>query len=224
MTQSQIQLQDIKNRIAEASLASGREKDSVKLVAVSKTFDIDDIKPVLDSGQRIFGENRVQEAQNKWPQLRQEYPGVELHLIGPLQTNKVREAVALFDVIQTLDRPKLLQALGNEIRKQNKPIKVLIQVNVGREPQKAGVLPEDFASFLTESITQLGSALIGLMCIPPVDQDPNPYFQSLKDLADAHKLPIISMGMSSDFEAAIKMGASHVRVGSAIFGTRPKLV
>ena len=222
MTQSQIQLQDIQSRIAKASVTSGREKDSVKLVAVSKTFDIDDIKPILDLGQRIFGENRVQEAQKKWLHLREAYKGVELHLIGPLQTNKVPEAVALFDVIQTLDRPKLLKVLSDEIRKQNAATKILVQVNIGHEPQKAGVAVEEFDHFIAECKQQLGSALIGLMCIPPVDQDPQPFFLKLKEMANAHDLSVLSMGMSSDFEAAILAGASHVRVGSAIFGTRPK--
>ena len=224
MTQTQDQYSEVKHRVEAAAAASGREPSTVKLVAVSKTFDRADIEPVLQLGHRIFGENRVQEAHRKWSELRSLYEGIELHLIGPLQSNKVREAVELFDVIQTVDRPKLLIALANEIQKQNAQTKLFVQVNTGREPQKAGVLPEQLDQFIGECRGQLGSSLLGLMCIPPADHDPRPHFRLLKDMAKQYHLPMLSMGMSSDFEIAIEEGATCVRVGSAIFGIRPKPV
>jgi PLP dependent protein len=192
----------------------------VTLVAVSKTYDTDHIRPVLEAGHRTFGENRVQEAKQKWPDLRQHYSGIELHLIGPLQSNKAAEAVALFDVIQTIDRPKIAEAIAREIQRQSKPVKLYVQVNTGREAQKAGVLPEDLPAILDQMRITLGLAVEGLMCIPPVDEPPAPHFQMLCNMAKVHRIGKLSMGMSGDFAEAIKQGATHVRVGSAIFGTR----
>jgi PLP dependent protein len=222
MTPSQIQLSLVKERIENAAIKAGRQASDVTLIAVSKTFDIEDIIPLLESGQRVFGENRVQEAQGKWPELRKRYSGIELHLIGPLQTNKVAEAIALFDVIQTLDRPKLLTALAKEIEKQRATTKLLTQVNTGRESQKAGVLPEDLPEFMALASGQFKNQITGLMCIPPFQDDPKPHFSMLNGMAKTYHLPQLSMGMSGDYEAAIAEGATYVRVGSAIFGTRPK--
>jgi PLP dependent protein len=192
----------------------------VQLIAVSKTFEASDIRPVLDAGQRVFGENRVQEAQKKWPQLRTEYSGVELHLIGPLQSNKAAEAVALFDVIQTVDRIKIAEALARECQKQGRSLQYYIQINTGREPQKAGVMPEEADGFITTCRDDLGLNVVGLMCIPPVHEDPRPHFKLLREMAKRNGLQKLSMGMSSDFEIAIAEGATAIRVGSAIFGTR----
>ncbi len=189
------------------------------LVAVSKTHDAETITPALIAGQRIFGENRVQEAQGKWPALRAQYNDIELHLIGPLQTNKVREAVALFDAIHTLDRPKLADALRAEMDKAGRTPFLFIQVNTGEEPQKAGVSPAD-APELIAYARKLGLPLEGLMCIPPVGENPAPHFALLAKIAKEHGLALLSMGMSDDFEIAIRFGATHVRVGSAIFGAR----
>lgn len=189
-----------------------------KLVAVSKTFDADDIAPVLEAGQRIFGENRVQEALGKWPGLRDRFPGVELHLIGPLQSNKAAEAVKLFDVIQTIDRPKIAEAVAKEMAKQGKSLKCFVQVNTGREPQKAGLMPDAVDGFLKTCPVPV----IGLMCIPPAEDDPRPHFKMLKDMAARHGFRELSMGMSGDYEIALEEGATTVRVGSAIFGSRPK--
>lgn len=224
MTPSQIQLSIVKQRIENAAIKAGRQTSDVTLIAVSKTFDTQDIIPLLESGQRVFGENRVQEAQSKWLALRKIYPNIELHLIGPLQTNKVSEAIALFDVIQTLDRPKLLAALTKEIEKQAATTKLLVQVNTGREPQKAGVLPEDLEQFMGLARGQLKNQINGFMCIPPVEDDPKSHFKMLNGLAQTYQLPQLSMGMSGDYAVAIEEGATYVRVGSAIFGTRPKLV
>ena len=223
MTHSQEQLTSVKQRIEKCAIAAGRVPMSVKLIAVSKTFGTTDIKPVLEAGQRSFGENRVQEAQKKWPELRKLYSDIELHLIGPLQSNKVSDAVRLFDVIQTVDRPKLVTGLAHEIKKQNAKIRLLLQVNTGREAQKAGILPEDFETFICEAKKELGEHLVGLMCIPPAQDDPRPHFQMLKSMAERHQFSVLSMGMSSDFEIAIAEGANWVRVGSAIFGVRPKV-
>jgi PLP dependent protein len=220
MTQSQDQLTLVKERIELAAIKAGRKPSDVTLIAVSKTFDAEDIIPILESGHRVFGENRVQEAQKKWPELRQKYPGIELHLIGPLQSNKVSEAVQLFDVIQTVDRPKLVAALVKEIQKRAANTKLFIQVNTGREPQKAGVLPEELGQFMILYSEQLTPHIQGLMCIPPAEDDPTLHFKMLKGMAETYQLPIVSMGMSSDFELAIEEGATCVRVGSAIFGTR----
>ena len=224
MTHSQEQLLSVQKRIEESALLAGRNEKDVRLIAVSKTFETDEIEPVLAAGQRVFGENRVQEAQKKWPQLRTRYADIELHLIGPLQSNKAADAVALFDVIQTVDRPKLVSALSHEMKKQDAKTKLLVQVNTGREVQKAGILPEEFEAFMADAKAQLGDHLIGLMCIPPAEDDPRPHFQMLKSMAKAQHLSVVSMGMSSDFEIAIAEGANWIRVGSAIFGVRPKAI
>jgi PLP dependent protein len=192
----------------------------VTLVAVSKTYDAEHIRPVLEAGHRVFGENRVQEARAKWPDLRQQYEGLELHLIGPLQSNKAAEAVSLFDVIQTIDRPKIAEAVAKEIQRQSKPVALYVQVNTGREAQKAGVLPEDLPAILNLMRNTLGLTVEGLMCIPPAEQPPAPHFKMLRNMASEHSLTKLSMGMSSDFAEAIREGSTHVRVGSAIFGTR----
>jgi PLP dependent protein len=193
---------------------------SVKLVAVSKTFGADAIRPILDAGQRVFGENRVQEALAKWPQLKAEYAEVELHLIGPLQSNKAAEAVALFDVIQTIDRMKIAEALAQEGKRQGRTLAYFVQVNTGLEPQKAGMAPDGVDAFVRVCRDTLQLNVVGLMCIPPVDQDPRPHFKMLRELAGRNGLPQLSMGMSSDFEIAVAEGATVVRVGSAIFGHR----
>ena len=203
--------------ISSAIAAVSRE---VTLVAVSKTYDADHIRPVLDAGHRTFGENRVQEAKQKWPALRQAYPGLELHLIGPLQSNKAAEAVALFDVIQTVDRPKIAEAIAREMQSQSKTVRLYVQVNTGREAQKAGVLPEDLAAILDVMQDTLGLTVEGLMCIPPADEPPATHFVMLRTMAAAHGINNLSMGMSGDFAEAIAEGATHVRVGSAIFGAR----
>jgi pyridoxal phosphate enzyme (YggS family) len=213
-------LEAVRGRIEKAAREVGRDPASVRLVVVSKTFGEADIKPVIAAGQRLFGENRVQEAQAKWPALRNAHPDLELHLIGPLQTNKVRDAVALFDVLHTLDRPKLAHALKAEMTARGKTIRLLVQVNTGEEPQKAGVLPADLPAFLTLVQDELKMEIEGLMCIPPVDEEPAVHFAFLAKLAREHGLPELSMGMSSDFEAAVELGATYVRVGSAIFGSR----
>ncbi len=213
-------LEAVRGRIEKAAREVGRDPASVRLVVVSKTFGEADIKPVIAAGQRLFGENRVQEAQAKWPALRNAHPDLELHLIGPLQTNKVRDAVALFDVLHTLDRPKLAHALKAEMTARGKTIRLLEQVNTGEEPQKAGVLPADLPAFLTLVQDELKMEIEGLMCIPPVDEEPAVHFAFLAKLAREHGLPELSMGMSSDFEAAVELGATYVRVGSAIFGSR----
>lgn len=210
----------VQTAMAQACLKAGRQPSDVTLVAVSKTYDGEHIKPVLDAGHRIFGENRVQEAKQKWPALRQLYSGIELHLIGPLQSNKAAEAVALFDVIQTIDRPKIAEAIAAEMKKQSRRVKLFVQVNTGREPQKAGVMPEEVSAILTLMKVTLGLKVEGLMCIPPVEEDPAQHFKMLKELASTHDLKELSMGMSGDFENAIAEGATHVRVGSAIFGAR----
>lgn len=214
-------LLEIRARMARAEAAAGRAVGSVTLVAVSKTFDADTIRPVLVAGQRIFGENRVQEAQAKWPDLRRTFPGTTLHLIGPLQSNKTAEAVALFDVIQTIDRPKIAMSLASECARQGVRRDFYVQVNIGREPQKAGALPED-ASGLIGLCRALGLSVVGLMAIPPADQNPEPFFTALCAMARKAGLPRISMGMSGDFEAAIACGATDVRIGSALFGGRPQ--
>ena len=206
-------------RRAEADF--GREVGSARLVAVSKTMPADTILLALEAGQRLFGENYVQESGAKWPALRERFPDAELHLIGPLQSNKAREAVALFDVVQSLDRPSLAKALAKEMERQNRRPRLLVQVNTGEEPQKGGVLPRDVDAFLA-SCRDLGLAVEGLMCIPPAEDPPSPHFASLAQMARDHGLAILSMGMSADFEAAIQLGATHVRVGTAIFGARRK--
>jgi pyridoxal phosphate enzyme (YggS family) len=192
----------------------------VTLIAVSKTMPAETIVPVLETGHRVFGENYVQEAKTKWPDLRARFPGVELHLIGPLQSNKAREAVALFDVIHTLDRPSLARELAKEIARAGRGPRLLVQVNTGDEPQKGGVSPGEADAFITACRDAHGLAIEGLMCIPPAEDPPSPHFALLATIAARHDLPVLSMGMSADYEAAIQLGATHVRVGSAIFGAR----
>ncbi len=211
---------DVMARIERAAVKSGRTATDVTLVAVSKTFAAADIDPVLQLGHRVFGENRVQESQGKWPALKQTYPDSSLHLIGPLQTNKVREAVALFDVIETLDREKLAKTLANEIQSSGKSPELFVQVNTGNEPQKAGITPNDTDGFVKQCTETYGLTISGLMCIPPFDEDPTAHFSLLAEIAERNGLARLSMGMSGDFETAIELGATHVRVGSAIFGSR----
>jgi hypothetical protein len=208
-------------RIDAARKAAVKPATATSLIAVTKTHGPEDILPALVAGQRVFGENRVQEAQGKWPALRADYADIELHLIGPLQSNKAREAVMLFDAIHTLDRPKLADVLRAEMDKTGRNPFVFIQVNTGEEPQKAGVGPRE-ADALIAHARGLGLPLKGLMCIPPADDAPAPHFALLQKIAQDHDLPLLSMGMSGDFETAIRFGATHVRVGSAIFGERPK--
>lgn len=203
-----------------AALASRRAAASVTLIAVTKTFGAEDILPLLEAGHRVFGENRVQEAQEKWPALKERFPGIELHLIGPLQSNKAREAVELFDVIETVDRPKIAVTLANEMAKSGITPKLLAQVNTGAEPQKAGVLPEACDAFLAACRQDCGLSIEGLMCIPPVEEAPAPHFALLDKIAQRNGLPWLSMGMSADFDTAVAFGATHVRVGTAIFGSR----
>lgn len=212
----------IKAEIDAALKEAGRAAGAVTVTAVSKTHDADAILPVLEAGHRTFGENRVQEAMAKWPALKARFPDIELRLIGPLQSNKAKEAVQLFDVIETVDRPKLAAALAAEIEKQGRRPRLLIQVNTGEEPQKAGVAPADAASFLAHCRDACGLAIDGLMCIPPAGDDPAPHFALLAKLAKTFGLPALSMGMSGDYLIAAQLGATHVRVGTAIFGARPR--
>lgn len=202
--------------------ASGARRDpaSVELIAVSKTFGADDIRPVIAAGQRAFGENRVQEAQTKWPALRAEFPDLKLHLIGPLQSNKARDAVALFDAIHTIDRPKIAKAVADEMAAQRRKVDLFVQVNTGEEPQKAGVAPRETKAFVAMCRDELRLEIAGLMCIPPVEEEPAVHFAFLAKLARETGVGGLSMGMSGDFETAIAFGATHVRVGSAIFGSR----
>lgn len=220
LTTSSERLASVQHMIAQAEQQAGRPSGDVTLVAVSKTFPADEICGVLDAGQRVFGENRVQEAHGKWPELRERYGDVELHLIGPLQSNKVGDAVSLFDVIETLDREKLARALAAEREKGHELPDLYIQVNTGAEPQKAGVLPEAADSFIALCRDELSLPVVGLMCIPPVEEEPALHFALLDKIARRNGLSQLSMGMSSDFETAIEFGATHVRVGSAIFGSR----
>ncbi|CAN7559320.1 YggS family pyridoxal phosphate-dependent enzyme [Neorhizobium tomejilense] len=213
-------LQDVKARIGKVERLSKRPAGSVTLVAVSKTFDVQDIRPVISAGQRIFGENRVQESQGKWPELKAETPEIELHLIGPLQSNKAADAVALFDVIETVDREKIARALADEIRKQGKAPKLYVQVNTGLEPQKAGIEPKQTVAFVELCRNELGLSIEGLMCIPPAEENPGLHFALLAKLARECGVEKLSMGMSGDFETAVEFGATSVRVGSAIFGSR----
>ncbi len=206
--------------VAAAARAVGRPPVAVTLVAVSKVHGPERIRPVLEAGHRVFGENRVQEAQAKWPPLRAAFPGVELHLIGPLQTNKVREAVALFDVIETVDREKLARALAREMMRSGRRPRCLVQVNTGREPQKAGVDPDAADALIALCRDELALPVAGVMCIPPLDDDPMPHFRLLAAIAARNDLSMVSMGMSDDFPQAVAAGATHVRVGTAIFGER----
>ena len=213
-------LEGIRARIDKAQRRFGPPPERVHLVAVSKTFSADEVAPFLEAGQRFFGENRVQEAASKWPELRASYEGIELHLIGPLQSNKVKEAVALFDVIETLDRDKIAVALRAEMEKSGKHPRLLVQVNIGLEPQKAGIPPDEAASFVKRCREMHGLTIDGLMAIPPEGVPPGPYFAQMATLAKVVGATVLSMGMSADFETAIAMGATHVRVGSALFGSR----
>ncbi len=215
-------LGEVLANIRAAEKEAGRPEGSVTLVAVSKTFDAEDIEPVIAAGQRTFGENRVQESQTKWPGLKQKYPDIELHLIGPLQTNKVKDAVELFDAIETVDRDKLARALKKEMEAQGKSLRLFVQVNTGTEPQKAGVLPAETADFVKRCREEYGLEIEGLMAIPPFDEPPAPHFALLARMAKELGLKTVSMGMSADYEIAVAHGATHVRVGSAIFGARPK--
>ena len=216
------QLAEIRNRIARAERIAGRPKGAVTLVAVSKTFGVEEIRPVIAAGQRVFGENRVQEAKAKWPGLKAETAGIELHLIGPLQSNKAAEAVELFDVIHTVDRDKIAAALAAECTKQGRRPRFFVQVDTGLEAQKAGIDPREAVAFVERCRTVHGLTIEGLMCIPPAEDHPGPHFALLSKLGREAGVAGLSMGMSSDFETAIDLGATHVRVGSAIFGVRPK--
>ncbi|WP_392709664.1 YggS family pyridoxal phosphate-dependent enzyme [Rhizobium ruizarguesonis] len=216
----QERLNDVRSRIAAAEREAGRSAGSVQLVAVSKTFEADAIRPAIDAGQRVFGENRVQESQGKWPTLKAERPDIELHLIGSLQSNKAADAVALFDVIETVDREKIARALAEEMKRQAKTLRLYVQVNSGLEPQKAGIAPDDTPAFVAFCRDELGLSIEGLMCIPPAEENPGPHFALLAKLALKCGVEKLSMGMSGDYETAIAFGATSVRVGSAIFGAR----
>lgn len=220
MSDAALKLNAVREAMARAEDAAGRAVGSVQLVAVSKTYDVDAIRPFLTAGQRVFGENRVQEAKAKWPELKAAFPDVQLHLIGPLQTNKVRDAVVLFDVIETIDRPKLARAVADEIGRSGRAPRCLIQVNIGDEAQKAGVAPDQAPALLRLCRAEFSLPIAGLMCIPPADLPPEPYFRQLAALAADLGLAEISMGMSGDYPQAIACGATHVRVGSALFGQR----
>jgi pyridoxal phosphate enzyme (YggS family) len=220
MGDSTQRLQAVTGRIAVAEKAAGRAAGSVRLIAVSKTFEAEAIRPLIAAGQRAFGENRVQEAEAKWPVLKGEFPGLELHLIGPLQSNKAAEAVRLFDAIHTIDRDKIAGVIADEMRKQGRGLRLLVQVNTGEEPQKAGIAPQETDAFVMRCRDVHGLAIDGLMCIPPVDQMVAQHFALLAKIAKRLGLKWLSMGMSGDFETAIAMGATDVRVGSAIFGAR----
>jgi PLP dependent protein len=213
-------LADVRGKIAAAAAAAGRTPASVNLVAVTKTHPAETIREALAAGHRVFGENRVQEAQAKYPALREAFPDLALHLIGPLQTNKVRDAVSLFDVIESIDRPRLAEALAKEMERSGRRLPCLIEVNTGEEPQKSGVLPVAADDFIVECRDRLDLPIEGLMCVPPLDEEPSLHFALLREIARRTGLGILSMGMSADFEKAIRFGATHVRVGTAIFGAR----
>jgi pyridoxal phosphate enzyme (YggS family) len=210
----------VRERIEAAARSAGRAPENVTLVAVSKTHPADSVRAALMAQHRVFGENRVQEAQAKYPKLREAFPDLALHLIGPLQTNKVRDALATFDVIESVDRPRLAQALAKEMDHSGRRPPCLIEVNTGEEAQKSGVMPADADGFITECRDRLGLPIIGLMCVPPIDEEPAPHFALLREIARRNGLSVLSMGMSADFEKAIRFGATHVRVGTAIFGAR----
>lgn len=212
-------LQDIRTRIAAAEAAAGRAPGSVTLIAVSKVQPLDRVVAVLEAGHRVFGENYVQEAAGKWPDLRARFPGVQVHMIGPLQTNKAKPALDLFDAIHTVDRPSLAERLARLVQGAGRCPDLFVQVNTGAEPQKAGILPDDADAFVAQC-RGLDLSIKGLMCIPPEDEDAAPHFAMLAGMAARNGLSGLSMGMSSDFETAIAHGATHVRVGSAIFGAR----
>ncbi|MCO5080765.1 MAG: YggS family pyridoxal phosphate-dependent enzyme [Rhizobiaceae bacterium] len=220
MSDAVARLNEVRANIEKAERAAKRAAGGVTLVAVSKTFDAGDIRPVIEAGQRIFGENRVQEAMGKWPALKADFADLELHLIGPLQSNKTKEAVALFDVIETVDREKIAAELAKEIARQGRAPKLYVQVNTGSEPQKAGIEPTEAVAFVRRCRDVHGLAIEGLMCIPPADENPGPHFALLEKLAREAGVEKLSMGMSGDYETAIAFGATGVRVGSAIFGSR----
>ena len=220
MAESAERLRQVKRRIVAAAERAGRDPAEIRLIVVSKTFGAAAIEPALQAGHRDFGENRVQEALGKWPGLRENYPDVRLHLVGPLQTNKARDAVALFDAVHSVDRERLAAELAKEMERQRRSLSLFVQVNTGEEPQKSGVAPEQTADFVNRCRAVHGLRIDGLMCLPPADDDPAPHFELLRRLAGGLGLPFLSMGMSGDFEMAITHGATHVRVGSAIFGAR----
>ncbi|WP_395666792.1 YggS family pyridoxal phosphate-dependent enzyme [Methylocella sp.] len=215
-------LRALREEIARAARDAGRAPESVTLTCVSKTFPAEDVRPLLEAGERVFGENRVQEAMEKWPALRRDFPDAELRLIGPLQSNKAPEAAAFFDVIETVDRDKIAAALALETRKLGASPRFYVQVNTGAEPQKAGVLPQEADAFVRRCRDDHGLDVRGLMCIPPVGEQASPHFALLGQIAARNGLKELSMGMSGDFALAIQLGATHVRVGSALFGSRPK--
>jgi pyridoxal phosphate enzyme (YggS family) len=213
-------LASVRERIAAAARLAGRDPASVSLVAVSKTHPAAAVREACLAGHRLFGENRVQEAQAKYPALREAYPDLALHLIGPLQTNKVRDAVALFDVIETVDRPHLAEVLAREFHRSGRRRTCFIEVNTGEEPQKSGVMPAEADQFIALCRDRLLLPIVGLMCIPPLDEEPSLHFALLREIARRNGLKSLSMGMSADYETAIRFGATHVRVGTAIFGAR----
>ena len=213
-------LEEIQTRIGQSAEKAGRDPADVTLIAVSKVQPQERVTAVLEAGHRVFGENRVQEASGKWPEFRERFPETELHLIGPLQTNKVRQAVDLFDAIHSVDRDKLARRLADVFAETGRPLPSFIQVNTGEEPQKAGCLPADTDAFVRTCREEYGLPVAGLMCIPPVEEEPSLHFALLKKIAERNGLTGLSMGMSGDFERAIALGATHVRIGSAIFGAR----
>lgn len=214
-------LVQIRERIVRVARESGRDPDDVTLVAVSKLQPAERIEAVLAEGHRVFGENRVQEAEGRWPDLRARYPGVELHLVGPLQTNKVRRAVELFDVIESVDRPKLARKLSETFDETNRRLPCFVQVNTGEEPQKAGIMPAEADAFIASCRNEHRLPVAGLMCIPPLGEEPALHFSLLRKIAERNGIAGLSMGMSDDFETAVRLGATVVRVGSALFGARP---
>ncbi len=214
-------LADVLAELAAAAREAGRDPREITLVAIGKSHDAARIRPALAAGHRVYGENRVQEAAEKWPAMVAEFPGTALHMVGPLQTNKVRQAVALFDVIETVDRPKLARALAKEMAASGRRPDCFIQVNTGAEPQKAGVLPEDADSFIAQCRTEFELPVKGLMCIPPVEEEPSLHFALLREVARRNGLEGLSMGMTADYRVAVAFGATHVRIGTAIFGERP---
>jgi pyridoxal phosphate enzyme (YggS family) len=217
-------LVEVEREIVRACKDAGRDRASVQLIAVSKTFGAEAIAPVLAAGQRVFGENRVQEAKAKWPAIIASAGAVELHLIGPLQSNKAKEAIALFDAIHSVDRPSICEALAKEIEKQGRAPTLFVQINTGEEPQKAGIAPAEADAFIARCRNDFGLTIAGLMCIPPLEDAPAPHFALTAKIAARNGLKLLSMGMSADFPAAIRMGATHIRVGSAIFGHRATVV
>ncbi|NNM65046.1 MAG: YggS family pyridoxal phosphate-dependent enzyme [Burkholderiales bacterium] len=219
----EVALSSIRNAIQETAVACGRRPEDVTLVAASKTVEPDRLQSAIDLGQRVFGENRLEEARSKWPDLLQANPGIKLHMIGPLQSKKARDAVALFDVIQSVDRLSLAAAIAKERDRQGRSPAICIQVNTSYEPQKSGVLPEQADGLISECRDQLGLHVVGLMCIPPAEGEPVDDFRKLASIAQQNGLSVLSMGMSQDFALAISHGATHVRVGSAIFGARKPL-